>query len=184
MESKSKKFKINSEIISITSILICLAFITSTIKIFKLPMGGSITLLSMFFVSYIGYITNPIIGFIGAFIYGILQFVVDPYIFSIPQFLVDYIFAFTVLGVSSFFRFKKHGLVLGYLASAFGRLVFATLSGFLFFGSYAADYNMAPFWYSLAYNSIYIGAEAIITVIIISIPPINKLLKKYRTLFN
>ena len=106
--------------------------------------------------------------------YGFLQLIVDPYIISIPQMLTDYIFAFGALGLSGLFSNKKHGLILGFIAGVLGRFVFTFLSGLIFFGSYASSYNMTAPVYSFVYNGSYIGAETVITVIILMLPPVAK----------
>lgn len=151
-----------------------LAMITSMIKLFELPMGGSVTLCSMLFICLIGYWYGIGGGLLAAIAYGFLQLITDPYIISIPQMLTDYIFAFGALGLSGVFSNRKHGLVLGYLLGIFGRFVFTFLSGMIFFGSYAADYNMTAPLYSFLYNGSYIGAEGLITVIILMLPPVSK----------
>ena len=46
----------------------------------------------------------------------------------------------------------------------FGRFLFSTLSGVIFFADYAPE-NMSPLTYSLAYNAIYIFAEAGLTIV-------------------
>ena len=51
-------------------------------------------------------------GLTAAFAYGILQLVVDPYIISVPQMLVDYLFAFGALGLSGLFSKYDDGLFL------------------------------------------------------------------------
>ena len=79
---------------------IAAAFVTSDIKLFHLPFGGSITLFSMLFLVLIGYWYGLRAGLMTAIAYGFLQLVSDPYIISIPQMLVDYIFAFGALGLS------------------------------------------------------------------------------------
>ena len=95
------------------------------------------------------------------------------------QVLVDYPLAFGALGLSGVFAESKHGLVKGYLLGVFGRYVFAVISGWIFFGEYAWDgWGALP--YSLVYNGCYIFAEAVITVIIISIPAVSKALKKVK----
>ncbi len=145
-------------------------------------MGGSITLFSMFFITLIGYWYGLGSGLLCGVAYGILQLVADPYIISIPQMLTDYIFAFGALGLSGVFHNARHGLVKGYILGVLGRYFFAVLSGVIFFGVYAADYNMSPLPYSLAYNGIYIFTEAVITIIIICIPAVSKALAKVKAL--
>lgn len=156
-----------------SSMAIAIAMVTSMIKLFKLPMGGSITLFSMFFICFVGFLYGFGAGLTASISYGLLQLIVDPYIISIPQMLVDYIFAFGALGLSGLFSKSKHGLIKGYILGVLGRYFFAFLSGLIFFGSYASDFNMAVPAYSLAYNGIYLGLEAILTLIVLVLPPVN-----------
>lgn len=160
---------------------IALAFVTSFIKFLHLPMGGSITLFSMFFICLIGYWYGLRVGLMAAVAYGILQMVVDPYIISVPQMLCDYIFAFGALGLSGVFSNAKHGLIKGYLLGVVGRYVFSFLSGLIFFGQFAPE-GMHPAVYSASYNGIYIFTEAILTIIIISIPAVSKALTNVKNL--
>lgn len=160
---------------------IALAFVTSFIKFLHLPMGGSITLFSMFFICLIGYWYGLRVGLMAAVAYGILQMVVDPYIISVPQMFCDYIFAFGALGLSGVFSNAKHGLVKGYLLGVVGRYVFSFLSGLIFFGQFAPE-GMHPAVYSASYNGIYIFTEAILTIIIISIPAVSKALTNVKNL--
>lgn len=154
---------------------IALAMVTSYIKVWEMPMGGSVTLLSMLFICLIGYWFGPRYGLITGIAYGILQFVVDPYMVSLPQVLFDYPLAFGALGLSGFFSDKKYGLQTGYVAGVLGRFVFSTLSGVIFFASYAPE-GMNPWVYSSLYQGTYLGAEGIVTLIILSIPPVSKAL--------
>ena len=74
---------------------------------------------------------------------------------------------------NSIFYKSNHALLKGYIIAVIGRYVFAVLSGFIFFAEYAWA-GWSPLAYSLVYNGIYIGAEAILTIIIISIPAVKK----------
>ena len=98
------------------------------------------------------------------------------------QMLVDYIFAFGALGLSGVFSKSKNGLIKGYLLGVLGRYFFAFLSGLIFFGVYAADYNMSAPVYSLVYNGAYLGAEALLTVIILALPPVKKVMGQLKTM--
>lgn len=165
-----------------SAMAMALAMVTSMIKLVDMPMGGSVTLLSMLFITLIGYLFGLRTGLTAAIAYGLLQLVVDPYIISIPQMLTDYIFAFGALGLSGVFSGKKNGLLKGYLLGVLGRYFFAFLSGMIFFGSYAAGYHMSAPVYSLVYNGAYLGLEALITVIIILLPPVSKGLLKVKNM--
>ena len=168
--------KLSSKQLVYASAAIALAMVTSMIKLFSMPMGGSVTLLSMLFIVLIGYWYGPAAGMISGAAYGLLQFVIEPYFFTIPQVVVDYLLAFGALGLAGFFRNYKYGLTIGYLAGAAGRCLFAFFSGWIFFGAYASDYGMAAPVYSLVYNGSYLGAEALITILVIQLPPVKKAL--------
>ncbi len=171
----SKK-KMNIKQLTFSAMAIALGVITSMIKIIDMPMGGSVTLLSMLFIVLIGYWFGLGAGLTTAVAYGILQLIIDPYILSFPQMMVDYLLGFGALGLSGIFSNKKHGLIKGYLTGVLGRYFFTFLSGWIFFGMYAPDTFPNAAVYSLAYNGCYIGAEALITLIIIALPPVAKAL--------
>jgi len=179
--SKSKSRKLTTKQLVFSAVAIALSIITSMIKLFEMPMGGSVTLLSMLFIVLIGYWYCPYFGIMTAIAYGLLQFVLEPIFYTVPQMLTDYPLAFGALGISGFFYQKKYGLVKGYIAAVFGRYFFAFLSGVIFFASYAPESMAAPI-YSLVYNGSYLGAEAVITLILISMPPVSKALKQIKRL--
>ena len=178
------KRKISTRALVFSAMAMALAMVTSMVKLIDMPMGGSVTLCSMFFVCLIGYIYGLRTGLMAAIAYGFLQLVVDPYIISIPQMFTDYIFGFGALGLSGFFSGKKNGMLIGYLAGALGRYFFTFLSGMIFFGSNGAAYHMSAPVYSLAYDGAYLVPEAVITVIIILMPPVNKALLKVKAMAN
>ena len=155
------------------SAAMALGLVTSFIKVASLPFGGSITLFSMMFICLIGYIYGARAGLITGVAYGILQFITEPYIYAPLQFLLDYPLAFGALGLAGIFSAKKHGLVIGYLTGVFGRYVFHVISGYVFFASYAPE-NINPFFYTLGYNATYILPEAIMTMIVLGLPPVSK----------
>ncbi len=178
------KRKISTRALVFSAMAMALAMVTSMVKLIDMPMGGSVTLCSMFFVCLIGYIYGLRTGLMAAIAYGFLQLVVDPYIISIPQMFTDYIFGFGALGLSGIFSGKKNGMLIGYLAGALGRYFFTFLSGMIFFGSNGAAYHMSAPVYSLAYNGAYLVPEAVVTVIIILMPPVNKALLKVKAMAN
>lgn len=178
------KRKISTRALVFSAMAMALAMVTSMVKLIDMPMGGSVTLCSMFFICLIGYIYGLRTGLMAAIAYGFLQLVVDPYIISIPQMFTDYIFGFGALGISGIFSGKKNGILIGYLAGALGRYFFTFLSGMIFFGSNSAAYHMSAPVYSLVYNGAYLVPEAVITVIIILMPPVNKALLRVKAMAN
>ena len=167
---------------------IALGTLLSYIKLFHFPTGGSITLLSMLVICLPGYWFGLGVGVLTGVAYGILQLLIDPYVLYPSQLVVDYLLAFGALGLSGIFSttvitkdetssfrafMAKHNLLNGYILAVLGRYFFAVLSGWIFFGSYAwKGWSALP--YSLAYNAIYIFAEAAVTIVILLLPPVSK----------
>lgn len=174
---KKHSNKLTTKQLVYSSAAIAIAMVTSLIKLLPMPMGGSITLLSMLFIVLIGYWYGPAVGIMTGVAYGLLQFAIEPIFYTIPQMLVDYPLAFGALGIAGFFCNSKNGLTKGYIAGVLGRYFFAFWSGLIFFGTYAASYNMSAPIYSLLYNGSYLMAEAVITLILINIPPVKKSLQ-------
>lgn len=170
-KNAEKKAKLTTRQLVFSAAAIALAMVCSLIKFADLPMGGSVTLFSMLFIVLIGYWYGPYVGIMTAVAYGLLQFVTEPIFYTLPQMLIDYPCAFGALGLSGFFSGKKHGLLSGYIAGVLGRYLFAVISGVVFFGAYAPEGTPAIL-YSLGYNASYLVPESILTLVIISIPPV------------
>lgn len=158
---------------------IAIALVTSYIKLWEMPTGGSVTLLSMFFICLIGYWFGAGYGIITGVAFGLLQFILNPYMVSIPQVLLDYPLAFGALGLAGFFRNGIYGMQLGYIIGVIGRFIFSTLSGVIFFADYAPE-GMNPWIYSMSYQGAYLGAEMALTLVIISIPAVSKALSRVK----
>lgn len=176
-----KKTVLTTKQLVYSAVAIALAVVCSMIKLFEMPMGGSVTMLSMLFIVLIAYWYGAYAGIMTAVAYGLVQFVMEPIFYSIPQMLLDYPLAFGALGLAGFFSNKKWGLQIGYVVGVLGRFVFSTISGVVFFASYAPE-GMHPLVYSSGYQASYLLPEAIVTLIIISIPPVAKALAKVKTM--
>ena len=168
-DTEPKKSRLTVKQLAFCAMSIALGTVLSNIKLFDLPYGGSITLLSMLVVCLPGYFFGLGAGLMTGVAHGILQLLIDPYVLYPMQFVVDYILAFGALGLSGIFANSKFGLIKGYIAGILGRYVFAVISGWIFFGAYAWE-GWNPLPYSLAYNGSYIFSEAAITVIILAVP--------------
>lgn len=152
---------------------IALGTVLSEIKIISFPWGGSATLLSMLVICLPGYFFGLGAGLMTGVAYGALQLLIDPYVIFPVQLVVDYFLAFGALGLSGLFTSAKHGLLKGYLTGVLGRYVFVVISGWIFFSEYAWEgWPVLP--YSLVYNGIYIFAEAAVTLVVLSIPAVNR----------
>ncbi len=179
------KQKITVRQIVFSAIAIALAILIATVLKFKGPFwfnGGSITLFSMLLITMIGWWYGPLMGIIGALAYALLQFITGPYVLSPLQVILDYPLAFGALGLSGFFWKTKNGLVKGYIAGVLGRLFFHCVSGVVFYTEYIGNFgkDAAAVWASILYNMSYIIPEAVLTLIVISLPPMKKVLGRIK----
>ncbi len=159
-----------------------LAFVTSYIKIFEMPWGGSVTLCSMLFIvmaaNWYGVRTGVLVGLA----YGILQFIQEPYVLSLFQVCCDYVLAFAALGVAGFFSRSPRGLVKGYIVAVLARGAFHALGGYLYWMSYMPDNfpQALKSVYPIVYNYSFLLAEALITAAVISVPAVASALSQVK----
>lgn len=173
--SKGKHLK--AKTVAFSAMGIALATVLSFVKLFPMPFGGEVTLCSLLVISLIGYWFGLGPGIASSIACGLLQIIISPYIISLPQMILDYVLAYGALGLSGLFHKKtgKYSLLCAYLTAIIGKLFFAWLSGVVFFAYCAGDagYNSVAL-YSFVYNGSYLGAEALISVAVISLPVVRK----------
>ncbi|MBK5253080.1 MAG: energy-coupled thiamine transporter ThiT [Peptostreptococcaceae bacterium] len=166
----------NTKVLTISALLIALAMVLGEIKIFQMPQGGSITLLSMLPIVFCGYLFGVRRGVMAGICVGLLNLIFGPYIIHPLQMLLDYPIAFGAMGLAGL---SKKSLTKGYLIGISGRFVCAVISGIVFFGEYAPEGFNAVSW-SIWYNLTYISIEAVITIIIINIKPVKNALERLK----
>lgn len=172
----SEKKKMGTRQLVFCAMAIALAYVTSYLKLFSLPWGGSVTLCSMLFIVLIGNWYGVQTGIFAGLAYGIMQFLQEPYVLSFFQVCCDYILAFAALGVAGFFAKSSYGLLKGYIAAVIARGAFHALGGYLYWMDYMPENfpQSLKAVYPIVYNYSFLLAEAVITVIIISIPAVVK----------
>ena len=178
----SEKNKMSAKLLACCAMAMALAFITSYIKIFSLPWGGSVTLCSMLFIVLVANWYGVRTGILVGFTYGMLQFLQEPYVLSLFQVCCDYVLAFAALGVAGFFAKQKNGLLKGYIVAVLARGAFHALGGYLYWMDYMPDNfpkSLAAV-YPIAYNYSFLLAEGLITIVIISIPAVQKALGRVK----
>lgn len=167
-----KREKVSPKALTASAVAIALAFVLNQITLFKMPQGGSITPLSMLIIILVGYYFGTRQGILAGMAFGLLDLLVNPYVISPIQMLVDYPLAFGALGLGGLLN-KYDSVIPAYLLGVFGRFIFSFLSGYIFFGMYAPE-GFNGFTWSLLYNSSYMGVEALLTVVLLAIPAVNK----------
>ena len=162
---------------------VALAYVTSFIKLFKLPYGGSVTLMSMLFSVLVANWYGVKTGILVGFAYGLLQFLQEPYVLSVFQVCCDYVLAFAALGLAGLFRNKgKNGLLAGYITAVLVRGFFHSLGGYLYWMDYMPEnfpQSLAAL-YPIIYNYSYLLAEGLVTVVVLKVPAVEKALERIR----
>ena len=159
----SEKNKMSAKQLACCAMAMALAFITSFIVLVA---------------NWYGVRTGILVGFT----YGMLQFLQEPYVLSLFQVCCDYVLAFAALGVAGFFAKQKNGLLKGYIVAVLARGVFHALGGYLYWMDYMPDNfpkSLAAV-YPIAYNYSFLLAEGLITIVIISIPAVQKALGRVK----
>jgi thiamine transporter len=147
----------------------------STIVIYVMPQGGSITLASMVPIIWLTLRRGPKVGIATAVLYGGIQFAIMPYAISPIQVFLDYFLAFGVLGIAGFFpRYPVVGASVGVSL----RFVMSFISGVVYWAPVYAP-NVNPYVYSAFYNGSYMLPELLITVFVVILLEASKTLKAY-----
>ena len=172
----------------------------------EMPFGGQITLVSMLPVVLISYRHGVKWGLVSGFAYALIEMVIgaktvaaafQPGYFgdaamignALIMCLLDYLVAFTVLGIGGCFRnrIKNPGvsLMCGSIVALSARFAAHVLSGFILFSGWAEWFftqegfpawgaslvaslspTMLGFVYGLVYNAMYMVPEIILTAIV------------------
>lgn len=186
MEMNTTRSKRTRDLV-LAGVLIALGTVLSFIKIFDLPYGGSITLCSMLPVMLFAYVCGTKWGLAAGFTFSVLQLLFGLNALKgvsgatlAGSIFLDYLLAFTVLGLAGIFRnkIKNNALafLLGALVSGLLRYFCSFLSGWILWSEYA-DINFSPmlagmsgnqlaFFYSLLYNGSYMIPEILITCLV------------------
>lgn len=161
----------NTRAIAFAGITIAISFVLSYIKLWEMPQGGSITLVSMLPIMIFAYVYGCKKGVLVGAIYGLLQAIQDPFIIHPAQFILDYPLAFSMVGFVGLLKdfnflnnlpqikFAIGGVICGLL-----RYVSHVLSGVFAFGAYAPS-GQSVLTYSLIYNTfVFVDISLVIIV--------------------
>ena len=164
-----RSFYFPSRAVSFAGVCVAMSFALSYIKLWDMPAGGSVTLVSLLPLMLYSYIFGAKRGVFVGFIYGILQSVQDPWIIHPAQFILDYPIAFACVGLAGLFKslpckkLPQVKFALGAILAGTLRFICHTLSGTLAFEAYAKGQNALA--YSLVYN-LYVFVDAGLIVLV------------------
>ena len=185
LQKNTSALKLTTQQLVTCAVALALAYVTSYSKLFKLPFGGSVTLFSMLFIVLIGYWYGVKVGILTGLVYGIFQFLQEPYVLSFFQVCCDYILAFGAMGLSGLFtKSKKYGLLKAYIVAILARGAFHALGGYLYWMDYMPDNfpKSLTALYPIIYNYSYILLEGVLTIVVISIPAVSSALGRMRVM--
>ncbi len=173
--------------LTFTAIMVALATVLSMIKVIQMPLGGSVTLISMLPIIVVSITLGIGWGFGGAFAYSLIQLILGiasdgllGWGLSGGQLAgciaLDYVVAYTVLGIAGVFGSKNTGSLIGGTVLAMtlrflshfasGYIIFANFEQFAFFGK---TFVGRPILYSICYNGFYMLPELAITCVVVFI---------------
>ena len=156
------------------ALMIAAGTVLSNIKMFTMPNGGSVTLLSMLPFVLVSFRHGVKWGLFTGFVNSLLQMLLGFYAPPAPgllplvgMILLDYVLAFTLLGLACVFAkpFKNRllGVAVGTAIVCLIRFLCSFLSGVLIWGN--LNEGLPEWVYSLTYNGSYMLPETILSVV-------------------
>ena len=179
------------------ALVIALGTVLSLVTVFKLPWGGSVTLLSMLPLSLYSIKYGVPSGIRISFIFAIIQFMLssgEVFAWGLSKtmlvgcIVLDYIMAYTVIGFAGFLRKKgAAGWIFGTVTALLLRFMCHFTSGVVIFQSAGNLWDGFStenvYLYSIVYNASYMLPEIIFTCIgafaFFRIPAIKRMIIQY-----
>ncbi|MEJ6950877.1 energy-coupled thiamine transporter ThiT [Natronospora cellulosivora (SeqCode)] len=179
---RDKKLRMMTEI----GLAVALAVVLNFMTLFRMPQGGSVNL-EMLPILIVAIRWGGIPGMLTGFVYGLVQLALNPYVVHPVQFILDYPFAYMLLGIAGFIPVKlkasKKIIVYGtaFIAlflGTFARFISHLLSGAIFFAHFAPE-GQNVWLYSSIYNASFLIPSLLIAFVII-VPLLKTLMKVER----
>lgn len=176
MQTSSAKQRNTTLALTESAVMIALAFILSFLKVVDMPYGGSVTAFSMLPVIIIAYRYGTGWGLASGFAFSLLQMLMGlsnlSYATSaaaaVAIIVLDYIAAFTVLGLGGIFRkvITNQGTAMasGALAACVLRYICHVVSGCTVWAGVSIPTSDGLI-YSMGYNATYMIPETLLTIV-------------------
>ena len=156
------------------AIMVALAQALSYLKFMQLPNGGSLTP-AIFPIVFFALRWGLGQGLLAGFAFGLLQLIFDgAYAWGWQSMLLDYLVAFTVLGLAGLGRGREKGIFLGTVLGGAARFVVHWVVGATVWAMYMPDafFGMtmtSPWLYSLLYNGFYMLIDTLLCLVIFAL---------------
>ena len=219
-QQKVRRLTVSGMMLALATVL---ALICAYIPFLNLPFGGGFTVASMLPIVIIAYMYGTKWGLFTAGCYSLIQIVLSltqgasgtvmalfmpasddfmGYSAAVIIVLIDYVIAYTVLGLGGVFRNKIKNktlsLVLGVVLALTLRYIAHIVSGYIFYGAWAEWFftqdgfyavgsliidsfkgNMLSLIYSIFYNGLFMIPEIVITALAAAAVSVIPQIKKY-----
>ena len=175
MKNTANKFHLRIRALCEGAILVALAFVLSFVKLYQLPNGGSLTP-AMFPILLFALRFGLGRGLLAGFVFGLLQMIFDgAYAWGWQSMLLDYLVAFTPLGLAGLFKGKAWGIFPGTVLGCLARFIVHYISGVTIYR--IIDPTSIPglgtfdnaSLYSLVYNGVYMLPNTILALLLAGI---------------
>ncbi|MDE5561940.1 MAG: energy-coupled thiamine transporter ThiT [Clostridiales bacterium] len=176
LDRKSKPM--DTRTITYAAVCVALSFALSYVRLFKMPMGGSITFASMLPLMLFAFMFGSRKGVVVGVIYGLLQAIQDPWIIHPAQFALDYLVAFGGIGLTGCMRelgaFKgnmRAQFAVGAIVACALRFLAHYFAGVFAFGEAGLNYVKygsafaSAYFYSFVYQCLYLIPELAIVIV-------------------
>jgi len=174
--SAEKKFSptANVRCICEAAVMVALAQVLSYIKLMELPNGGSLTP-AMFPIILFAVRWGWKPGLLASFAFGLLQLIFDgAYAWGWQSMLLDYLVAFTPLGLAGLFKGKNWGIFVGTVVGCALRFAVHYISGVTIYRILVPTEVLGmtfsnPSLYSLVYNGSYMLPNTVLALVIAAV---------------
>ncbi len=183
--------RITTQQLTESALMIAIATVCSLVKI-DISFGGGVTIVSMLPLVMISHRYGWRWGILTAYVYSIIQLIfgldnvgwATSFIMAVAIVFLDYIIAYTVIGLSGIFGKKRSSVAIGIAVTFTLRFLCHFMTGIWVWDEWMPEEYFgltmtSPALYSLLYNGWYMLAELIITEIVAML--VYKPLKKYFT---
>lgn len=176
------KSHMTTRMLTEAAMMVALAQVLSYVKLAEAPNGGSITPAMLPILLY-AVRWGAKSGMLAGFVFGLLQLIFDgAYAWGWQSMLLDYLVAFTPLGLAGLFKGKKWGIFVGTLLGCAARFCVHFISGVTIYKIVAPTEFLnktysSPALYSLIYNGSYMLPNALIALVLAAV--LYKPLRRY-----
>lgn len=183
MSAKNTNSHLRVRMLCEGAMMVALAQVLSYIKLMELPNGGSLTP-AMFPIILFAVRWGLTPGLMAGFTFGLLQLIFDgAYAWGWQSMILDYLLAFTPLGLTGLFKGKAWGIFPGTVIGCVGRFIVHYISGVTIYRIIepTAIPGLGTFdnaaLYSLVYNGSYMLPNMLLALVLAAL--LYKPMKRY-----